>query len=268
MAAIVILEHELQRDIGLDYMVYAFAERWRARGHSVFVHHGTGEPPPGDVAINNVDLTVVPPDYQRLFARYPRVINRAVLDVSKSRFSQDLLTPAAAWGGPVIVKTEANFGGKPEHLLRAVAREKGLACDIPAGPLADGYPTYPSLREVPPAAWRTPGLMVERFLPERDERGYYLRVWIFLGTRETSSRWRAQHPIIKAEHLLEREEVPVPQELRNWRKRLGFDFGKFDYVRHGDRFVLLDVNRCPTLPAHLGERAQRLVGLLEAGVDD
>ena len=120
MAAIVILEHELQRYVEQPYMVYSLAERWRRAGHAVLVHRGLGTPPPGDLAIANIDLTVIPGDYRALYARYPRVVNGGVTDVSKSRFSADLLDRYSDWIGPVIVKTEANYGGKPEQLLRAL----------------------------------------------------------------------------------------------------------------------------------------------------
>jgi hypothetical protein len=251
MAAIVILEHELQRHVRLPYMAYSLAERWRRAGHEVRVHHGLEAPPPGDLALVNIDLTVIPEAYRRLAARYPRVVNGRVTDVSKRRFSADLLDRHSDWIGPVIVKTEANYGGKPEALLRAIARRDGLACDIPEGPVAEGYPLYDSLRQVPDAVWRTPGLVVERFLPERDAEGhYYSRHWIFFGERERSFRIRARVPIIKSSDAIDRDYVPVPEALRVWRANLGFDFGKFDYVRHGERCVLLDVNRTPSLPAY------------------
>jgi len=121
MATIVILEHELQRGVRLPYMIYGVAERWRAAGHRVLVHHGTHDPPEGDLAIVHIDLTVIPEPYRALAARYPRVINGSVLDVSKRSFSRILLERESDWSGPVIVKTDANFGGRPEALLRAVA---------------------------------------------------------------------------------------------------------------------------------------------------
>lgn len=251
MASIVILEHALQQHVKLPYMVYSLAERWQRAGHRVLVHRGLGAPPAGDLAFVNIDLTVIPAAYRELYARFPRVVNARVLDVSKSRFSADLLDRYSDWIGPVIVKTEANYGGKPEQLLRSIAQREGLPCDIPAGPVAESYPLYDSLRKVPDAVWGAPGIVVERFLPETDAAGlYYSRHWVFLGDRDRSIRLRSKVPIIKSGDALGREEVPVPEELRAWRARLGFDFGKFDYVRHGARTVLLDVNRTPSLPAY------------------
>lgn len=267
MATIVILEHLLQRGLGLPYMVYGLAARWRARGHRVLVHHGTENPPPGDLAIANVDLTVVPPAYRALFARYPKVINGAVLDISKRRFSRDLLDRHSDWIGPVIVKTDANFGGRPERLLRDTAERAQAACDIPRGPVALEYPILRSLRDVPEQVWAEPGLVVERFLPERDEAGYYVRVWLFFGDRDRSTRWRAGAPVVKADNVLERVPVEVPPELRAWRERLGFDFGKFDYVRHGNRWVLLDVNRTPAYPRPDAGAADPVLETLAPGVE-
>lgn len=268
MAAIVILEHELQRYVEQPYMVYSLAERWRRAGHAVLVHRGLGTPPPGDLAIANIDLTVIPGDYRALYARYPRVVNGGVTDVSKSRFSADLLDRYSDWIGPVIVKTEANYGGKPEQLLRALARRNGLPCDIPDGPVAEGYPVYDALREVPELAWRTPGLVAERFLPERDEQGfYYCRHWIFFGDRDRSIRIRASVPIIKSQDVLGVEDVPVPPEIRRLREKLGFDFGKFDYLRHGGRYVLIDANRSPSLPANVTAAVQAGQDFLAGGLE-
>lgn len=268
MATIVILEHALQQYVELPYMVYSLAERWRRAGHQVRVHHGLQAPPPGDLAIVNIDLTVVPAEYRALSARYPRVVNGRVPDVSKSRYSADLLDRYSDWIGPVIVKTEANFGGKPEQMLRRAARREGLPCDIPDGPVAEGYPVYASLREVPDLAWRTPGLVVERFLPERDAAGdYYCRHWIFFGDRDRSIRIRASVPIIKSQDVLGVEDVPVPPEIRRLREKLGFDFGKFDYLRHGDRYVLIDANRSPSMPAEVSPRVQAGQDFLAGGLE-
>ncbi len=268
MATIVILEHELQRHVDLPYMVKLFAERWRARGHTVAVHHGPENPPPGDLAILHVDLTVVPKEYCALVARYPRVINGKVFDVSKSRISRDLVRPHTIWRGPVIVKTEANFGGKPEQLFRSVAAEKGERSDIPFGPVAEGYPIYDSMSAVPDMVWRTPGLVVEKFLPERDERGdYYVRVWTFFGDRERSVRWRAAEPIVKAGNMLGRDWVDVPEEIRARRAELGFDFGKFDYLRHGERWVLLHANRTPSAPAQRDGPVAAAIAELGDGIE-
>jgi len=44
----------------------------------------------------------------------------------------------------------------------------------------------------------------------------------------------------------ERLAISVPEELHAMWARLGFDFGKFDYVVRDGQIVLLDANRTPT----------------------
>jgi len=267
VASIVILEHALQRNAGLPYMMHQLVERWRVAGHRVLLHYGSENPPAGDLAVLHVDLTVIPDAYRALLPRYPRVINGKVLDVSKSRYSRDLVDRYSDWIGPVIVKTETNFGGKPEQLFRAIAQQSGLDAGIPAGPVADGYPVFAALREVPTVVWTTPGLVVERFLPEKDERGYCVRVWSFFGDREISNRWYAREPIVKVHNLVERVPVEVPESMRERRLELGFDFGKFDYVRHGGRWVLLDANRTPSYPRTPSAAGSAQLDALALGIE-
>lgn len=250
MARIVILEHELQRGLGLPYMVNTFAERWRGLGHEVVWHYGAQDPPPGDLAILHLDLTTIPDSYRGLVAHYPRTLNARVLTVAKSSFSRQLVRRDTAWSGPVIVKTDANFGGRPEHLLRQRAQRDGLPCDIAAGPVATEYPIYASARDVPEDFWQMPGIIVEKFLPERDAQGRYLvRVWTFLGDRERNLIWRGTHPIVKAENVIARDPAEVPEAMRAWREKLGFEFAKLDYVVRDEGVVLLDVNRTPAFPS-------------------
>lgn len=249
MARIVILEHRFQASLKRRYLAHSLARLWRERGHQAVVHGGRENLPDADLALLHLDLTVVPRAYRRLLDRYPRVLNGAVLDLSKRRISCQLVAgPDDPWVGPVLVKTDANYGGLPERHLRRMALQAGLRTAIPRAVVLEAYPVFPSPRAVPPRVWSMPELLVERFLPERDDRGYYMRHWTFLGDRERSNRYRAAVPIIKSSDIIDGEPVPVPDEIRAWRARLGFDFGKFDYVIHEGRCVLLDVNRTPGSP--------------------
>ena len=56
----------------------------------------------------------------------------------------------------------------------------------------------------------------------------------------------SRDPIVKASNSLANETIPVPEDLHAMRARLRFDYGKFDYVVHSGRLVLLDANRTPT----------------------
>jgi len=195
-----------------------------------------------------------------------------VTDIRKSTFSAIRLHPGDDWPGPVIVKTDCNYGGQPERLA---ARRAGEESPRPTGaalwkarlryalpralreriwhPLSDAdclsphaYPIFASLREVPRSAFDNPHLIVERFVPERDGERYCIRNYVFLGTAGIAYRRFSDHPLAKGRDAGEREEVQIPDELLDARRRLGFDYGRFDYVMREGRPILLDVNTTPT----------------------
>ena len=269
MATIVILEHEFQDRLGIPYMAHTFAESWRKSGHDVRVHRGLGTPPPGDVAILHHDLTVVPEPYLEIARRYPRVINGATADISKSRYSAVRLSRGDPWKGQVFVKTDANHGGHVDNALREMTLAAGRPSEIAPVAMMKDYFLCDSIDRVPEPLWGMPGVLVEKFVPERDERGAYLRMWTFFGDRDRSSRYRSLSPLIKADNVIDREDVPIPDEMRRLRAGLGFDFGKFDYVLHEGRYVLLDANRTPGAPTDLVKNFQ-LAAVLDAlarGID-
>jgi hypothetical protein len=72
-----------------------------------------------------------------------------------------------------------------------------------------------------------------------------MRVCLFMGAYERCMRHISRSPIIKAANTLRIEPVDVHPALREKRRRLGFDYGKFDYVEHDGEAILLDANRTP-----------------------
>ncbi|TIV27981.1 MAG: hypothetical protein E5V96_34050, partial [Mesorhizobium sp.] len=64
--------------------------------------------------------------------------------------------------------------------------------------------------------------------------------------------------LVKGEDTIRREPVPVPDELRALRRDLGFDYGKFDFVMHEGKALLLDANKTPG-------RVRNLSAFLAAG---
>ncbi len=158
-------------------------------------------------------------------------------------------TRGDGWEGPVIVKTDANCGGLPE--LRWAQREaaKGRRADVGLRSFAGPYPLYDSPSRVPPEVWEDSQLLVERFLPERHGDGYATRAYVFFGDHERCNCLVGPHPIVKGADTFARFPVPVPDEIREERRRLGFDFGKFDFVVHEGTPLLLDANRTPTMPS-------------------
>jgi hypothetical protein len=254
LAVVVILTHRFDRFLEQPYIVRSYFPTWEAMGHRVIVHEGFERPPPGDAVLLHVDRTIAPSVYIEAMTPYPVRINGRATNIAKRFVSENLVDPSDGWKGPVIVKTDANAGALPERFHAEHAKRAGVQ-DV-SGPRRYSlrrYPVFDSYDRVP-QAWRSdPDLVVERFLPERDPRGYASRHWVFLGDQEYCTRIVGPHPVVKGDDMLERTSVAVPEEIRTHRRRLGFDFGKFDFVVHDGRAILLDANRTPTAPPALGE---------------
>lgn len=285
MPRLIILVEEAERFVRERYFAKLMVPAWEAGGWSVAVHAldplATPEPgrwPAADAALVHLDLTVLPGALcDALRHRYPVAINAGTRDISKRRVSQQLVAPGDGWDGPVIVKTNANCGGISERRQRYAGGLGGrgrwvydhlLPWSVTGRLRTRDYPVYDSPAAVPARAWSHPGLVVERFLAEREEGLYALRQWVFLGDREIHRRTLAPSPVVKSGDGVRTETLgEVPAELRARRGELGFDYGKFDYVLHEGRGVLLDANRTPTHGAHLGDTGRALAAGLAAGLD-
>jgi hypothetical protein len=126
-------------------------------------------------------------------------------------------------------------------------------------------------REVPRAVWLNPGLVVERFLPEVIDGMYCLRSWVFMGDQEQLSLRQARTPIVALPNVerrafIEPSKANLPDSLREQRKDLGFDFGKFDYVIHEGQAHLLDANRTSTNRSMNAQERAATGALLADGV--
>jgi hypothetical protein len=236
---------------------------WRAMGASVEVVRGIDRLVEADLLIPHVNLTVVPPDYVEFMSQYPTVVNRHVLDISKSRISANLVRRGDAYQGPVIVKTDRNFGGRPERrligeaavavpesrmrrLVSSASRNEARAWRYRSDLDPNDYPIFDSIADVPAGVFKNAQLVVEKFLPEIDDDGYCLRTWVVFGDRGLNRLSRSRSRIVKSSNVIHREEVPVPDELRRIREDLKADFAKFDYVIRDGEVMLFDVNRTPT----------------------
>lgn len=270
MARIVLITHVYDNFRDRDFLLRNLAAHWLDAGHDVSLVEGLGHWPDGDVAIMHIDLSVVPRAYTEAASRYPLVVNGAAVDMRKRLVSRYLVARNDGWTGPVIVKTDLNFSGIPEQQAADRFRRDGKAPDLPPGPIVSTtrpYPIFNSPAEVPAAVWDNPGLIVERFLPERDDRGYWARAWVFFGDRERCTRYRGTHPIVKSATIVASEPAPVPDALRAERERLGFDYGKFDFVVRDGQAILLDANRTPSAPPpnpEIEASNARLAGGLES----
>jgi hypothetical protein len=265
------------------HFIWALCEQWKQLGIKISVLKGSDMRGDADLLIPHVDLTVLPEAYLNALDRYPRVINRKVRDISKRTISRNLLTGSDSYEGPVIVKTNLNFGGLPEAMIERTStavKRPGILSRIKRGWFGserrewrnikrmeiDGYTIFPSLKEVPEAIFANDALVVERFLPEIEHGRYHLRVYVFFGDRGYSMRVGSTEPVVKQKNIVSREEVPIPDELAALRREWGLDYGKMDYVIREGRVVVFDVNRTPGL-THPEERMKASAGRLAPGVD-
>ena len=257
MKQIVILVHDREGFDRTGYLVQELGAIWREDGIEVRVLCDPSVEAGADLAILHVDMTVTPDAYLHAARRYPRAINSGVATIAKKHISGQRVKRGDGYPGPVIVKTNRNYGGIPERQFTGNGRRIDKYLDklrnrLPWAwrshlpPLA--YPIFDRADQVPWAAWHHPDLIVERFLPERSGDLYCLRTWVFLGDRESNSLSLAKEPIVKSNNVIRREQVDdVPAELRQRRRELGFDYGKFDYGIVDGNVVLYDANRTPTL---------------------
>ena len=254
LARIVVITHAYDRFIeqaGPEapqqsrYLLFGVLREMADRGHDVKVAVGPSTVEDGDLAILHTDCSVTPPDYLALAERFPRCVNGRVRDITKRVTSGALLAPGDDWSGPVIVKSNLNAKGFPETQQNIAAKKRGQPAPHPEAPFLMQYKIYDSPAALPEMAWSSPHLVVEKFIPEPADEGFAMRVWVFMGPRERCTRYLAKDRMIKAEDIVDREAIEVPEALREVRERLGFDFGKFDFVMHEGRAVLLDANKTP-----------------------
>ena len=262
--AILLHEHD-NYPKGRGHFIWSLCDVWREQGMEIEILKGIKKYREADLLIPHVDTTILPDGYAVFFQKYPRVLNHRVRDISKRGISQNLLTRDDAYAGPVIVKTNWNSGGIPD--THFPGRKIIFATEVKKrfwdgwlnnrrsrmthdwGKIncmnTDDYQVFPALKNVPEAIFNNESLIVERFLPEFENRVYYLRIYTFLGDRAYCARLGSPDPIVKNKNIVTREEVAIPNEVVNLRRELGFDYGKLDFVIHEGRVVVLDVNRTP-----------------------
>jgi hypothetical protein len=265
---IAVLCHASDRFGSQPYVLGHLAAIWTRTGHRVMHHTEWTRLPECDLLVLHVDLTRVPQPLLDLVHAHPRVLNRGAVDISKRRFSRLLVRPEDGYRGPVILKTNLNFGGLPEArslgLTRLPAEGWGRRWCLPPS----DYPILAGPEQVPAEAWGNPALVVERFLPERTEEGHFcVRSWLFLGEAGVVWRSHSRHPLVKAgnafRHDLMRE---VPDEVRALRSAMGLDFGKIDFGIVEGKTVIYDVNKTPT-QAKVTERSRPVLEAMAVAVE-
>lgn len=263
-----------------SYLISYLIPLWQDRGHRVVI--STKWPfPDADVALLHVDLTRVPLVYRLISKKYPVVLNGNFPDNSKAIVSQHLLKIEDHYAGPVIVKTNGNFGGMPDiaksskgdsrRVLNETFNLETLNWHAIRAISPESYPVFRDKSDVPAGVWRNRHLVVEKFLPEYDGNGLYrMRACFLFGDQEVNMVVTSEKPVIKGSNICSREllDEPAPEALRVLRKKLKIDFGRLDYAVSEGRVVLYDANKTATLSRQSGlEWADRVIRPLSHGIE-
>lgn len=236
-------------------------ERW-GTDIEVVLADNPAKPPEADLAVLHVDLTVVPSEYLAMAARYPICLNRFTADISKRVVSRHLVKRGDGFRGPVIVKSNLNYGGRKEAA-------KGILPKALGQRLSEGYLIFESSSEVPDEFWTDGGVIVEKYMPEVDAGRHCVRYWLFLGSREIVVRLFSTEGVVKSVNATGRERLDgVPEELRELRDELGFDYGKFDFGVVDGKAVLYDANRTPGLGKLTQEQLLERAEAMQSGIWD
>ncbi len=212
---------------------------WERDGHTCTVLCGTKKYIPADLLFLHIDLSVVPKKYLKFSKKYPVVINGEVQDIRKSVCSQAVLGHDTDYSGPVIVKSTLNYYGLPElkrsrnRISRWFMRKRIFL----------EYEIYDDYKKVPKDIVNNSNLVIEKFLPETDGENYYIRHYTFLGDCESWTRRTSKHPLIKAKNTIEIKQVSPNPKIIELRKKMKFDYGKFDYLVYNGEPILIDVNK-------------------------
>lgn len=262
--SIAIMLHERdRRGARENYRIWPIAENWRRVGIDVRVVHGPDPCLDADILVPHIDCTVVPEEYWKVIRQHPRAINARLRDISKTAFSENLLSVDDTYDGPVIVKTNRNSGGfkdldfgqtSPQslgdHLRKRLAWQPWLAArSLGWTHTLRKYPVFEHIAQVPDGVWRNPHLVVEKFFtPDCDHRGdHVLYLWIVMGDASLGLTLHSPDPFVKsATARLETFEQP-PAEILAAQKQHDCDYAKIDFILHEGRPILLDINRTPTL---------------------
>ncbi len=174
---VAILMHQRQKASTLDiYAITHLAEFWREDGIDVRFLTGVEHHVPSDLLIVHVDLSVVPEEYLAFAGQFPKVINGSVRDIRKTSFSHQRLVNGSEYSGPVVVKANLNYAGRPEQMLSR-HRMTRWTSDLRASSrmpaflgASRNYRIYESVTQVPSRFFQGDAAIVEKFPPRRGRR--------------------------------------------------------------------------------------------------
>jgi hypothetical protein len=111
--------------------------------------------------------------------------------------------------------------------------------------------------------------VVERFVPEMEKGRYVLRWAFFMGSAQIGLKGFSNDPIVRVANQTAPSQLmsEIHPEVLRYRKAIGLDYGKIDYVIHEGRPVIVDVNK--TIGGTREEKSpliQTLIGVLANGL--
>ena len=267
--AVLFHEGDRHRDPS-SYLVDHLAGFWREDGHKVTYLFGVRHFVPADIVLVHVNLSVVPDAYLEFASRYPVALNGRIRDIRKSTFSKNRVRPGDPWNGPVIVKSDLNYAGVPERYLqrtwleqrwralrsvrRRIERLRGVSA--PFGESLD-YKIFDRVADVPAHWFSNRDVIVEKFRPEVEDGFYHVRIYMFLGDRWSCTRVGTGKPVVKSEPDARATPVEPAAEVVAWRRELGLDYGKLDYVVNNGDVVLLDINKTTGASTYMDDEKRR-----------
>lgn len=263
---IAILFHENDNATTIAHsLISRFSKLWEEDGHEIFHLFGIEKAVPADLLFVHVDLSIVPDSYLEFAKQYDITVNAQVKDIRKSVFSNNLIDRDSDWNGPVIVKTDRNCGGIPERVRSGLIGKLNkkflgylnhpfMQSLILSPSSSEEYHIFNHICEVPFSCFIDKRVIVEKFIPEREGDDYCIRMFSFLGDRMICAKLKGKEPIVKGENTekIERSIKPHP-DIINMRRKLGFEYGKFDYVVVDGEAILLDANKTIGLSPNLDE---------------
>lgn len=253
---------------------------WSAAGADVVQYSDLSLPAPEvDVWFCHLDSTMVSQDFAQFIDDQPNIINGRLKDIRKTSFSEQLIDSVdSPYDGAVIAKSVYNYGGLVDiqlvnrqhgwaRFLPKKMRRKflGLPSDLKANP---NYTVYDSVKSVPPDFFSSEHNVVEKFLPERVEEHYALRMTFKLGQSHKSYRIISTEQIVKNKNVVTIEEIETDPRVIQWADEHNVDYGKIDHTLWDGEPVIFDINRTPGISGASYENQQLLANALAPGILD
>ncbi len=260
MPRLLVVCHPNDRFMTGSYILHAMLLEMKRTGLGMKVQRHWTERPPADLVIPHIDLTVWPDSLIEFLTHYPNVVNRRLADISKRSISEDLLRPGDEWRGPVIVKTDLNYGGIVDRRHEREGAKRGEANSMSAPtarvpqqirPFYQGrYGVFDTIAAVPSGIWKDPNLIVERYHGERKGALYGLRQLFLVGDAYVMRQLWGPNPVVKGDNITERQwlEGPPPPDVLAVARARGVEFGKIEFTVVDGKAFVFDIARTPTGP--------------------